>query len=126
MKFIVDMNMSTKWVGALLDAGHDARHWSSIGDGTAVDEDIVAFARAEDGIVFTRDLDFSAIVAITRLAKPSVVHLRDKDIFDTALVSRVLMTLKAFEPQLLTGAILSMDGHRARIRPLPISESPKL
>ena len=126
MRFIVDMNMSAKWVQALADAGHDARHWSSIGDGTAVDADIVAFARNEDAVVFTRDLDFSAIVAVTHLAKPSVVHLRDKDTFDTALVSRVLMTLTAFETQLLAGAILSMDGHRVRIRLLPISESPKL
>ena len=126
MKFVVDMNMSAKWVRALADAGHDVRHWSSIGDRTAGDDVIVAFARDEDAIVLTRDLDFSAIVAMTNLAKPSVVHLRDKDTFDAALVARVLMTLTAFETQLMAGAILSIAGHRARIRLLPLSESSEL
>ena len=122
MKFIVDMNMSARWVRALVDAGHDARHWSSIGVSAAQDGEIVALARAEDAIVLTRDLDFSAIAAITRLQKPSVVHLRDKDNFTPAMVSRVLLTLKAFETPLQSGAILSIAGHRARIRLLPLPE----
>ena len=125
MKFVVDMNMSARWVDALRDAGHSAQHWSAIGAASAADSEIAALARAEDAIVLTRDLDFSAILAITRLEKPSVVHLRDKDRFEEAMVSRVLMTLKAFEVQLQAGAILTIAGHRARIRLLPLPERPE-
>ena len=124
MKFIVDMNMSARWVQALVGAGYDARHWSSIGMGDATDAQIVTVARTDNAIVLTRDLDFSAIVAITRLQKPSVVHLRDEDNFSPATVAHVLMTLKAFEMQLQSGAILSIAGHRARIRLLPLPERP--
>ena len=123
MKFIVDMNMSAKWVQVLIDAGYAAQHWSSVGDVAALDTEIADFARAQAAIVLTRDLDFSAILAITHMAKPSVVHLRDKDGFDSATVSRVVMTLKAFETQLQTGAILSIAGHRARIRLLPLPDT---
>ncbi|WEK03579.1 MAG: DUF5615 family PIN-like protein [Candidatus Devosia phytovorans] len=125
MRFIVDMNMSAKWVLALQQAGYDARHWSSIGSSKAPDSDIAAMARAEDAIVLTRDLDFSAIVATTHLEKPSVIHLRDKDRFDEATVARLLMTIKAFETLLRSGAILTIAGNRARIRPLPVSERPQ-
>lgn len=125
MKFIVDMNMSAQWVEALVDAGHTAQHWSSIGSANAADTEIVDVARDQDAIILTRDLDFSAIVATTRLAKPSVVHLRDKDRFDEATVSRLLITLKAFEAQLLDGAILTIAGNRARLRLLPVSERPE-
>ena len=123
MKFIVDMNMSAKWVQVLIDAGHTAQHWSSLGDAAAPDTEIADAATAQAAIVLTRDLDFSAILAVTHLAKPSVVHLRDKDVADTATVARVLMTLKAFESQLQAGAILSIAGHRARIRLLPLPDT---
>lgn len=125
MKFIVDMNMSAKWVQALVDAGYVAHHWSNIGASNSADTEIVAAARDRDAIVLTRDLDFSAIVATTRLQKPSVVHLRDQDGFDEITVSRVLITLKAFEAQLREGAILTIAGNRARIRPLPVAERRK-
>lgn len=126
MKVIVDMNLSTQWVLALAASGSEAQHWLSIGDIAALDDEIVAVARAEGAIVLTRDLDFSAIVAITRLAKHSVLHLRDKDSFDKATVARMVMTLKAFESQLQSGAIPSIAGHRARIRSLPLPERAKL
>ena len=123
MKFIVDMNMSAKWVQVLVDAGYEAQHWSTIGDTAAPDTEIAEVARVQTAVVLTRDLDFSAILAMTHLAKPSVVHLRDKDVFDTATVSRVVMTIKAFETQLQVGAILSIAGHRARIRHLPLPDT---
>lgn len=32
MKLLIDMNLSPKWAGFLAAAGHDAVHWSSVGE----------------------------------------------------------------------------------------------
>lgn len=122
MKFVVDMNLSTRWVHALKEAGYAAEHWSALGPSTATDTEIAAVAREQGAVVLTRDLDFSAIIATTRLAKPSIVHMRDRDRFDEATVQRLLITLKAFEAELTAGAVLTIAGHRARLRLLPLSQ----
>jgi predicted nuclease of predicted toxin-antitoxin system len=31
MKLVIDMNLSPDWVPVLLQAGHTATHWSSVG-----------------------------------------------------------------------------------------------
>ena len=51
------MNLSPRWVTALVDAGFEARHWSTIGDKDAIDARIVAFAAANDCVMLTHDLD---------------------------------------------------------------------
>ena len=66
MKFLIDMNLSPRWVKVLTAAGHHAQHWSSVGAVDAADVEIMAYARAHDLIVFTHDLDFSAILAATQ------------------------------------------------------------
>ena len=58
MKIIVDMCLSPKWAEALIAAGMDARHWSSLGAGTAPDSSIFDFARQHGWTILTADLDF--------------------------------------------------------------------
>ncbi len=118
MKLLVDMNMSTKWRLSLLPPA--SIHWSQLSSADAPDDDIVAHAAATDAVVLTRDLDFSAILAANRLAKPSVVHLREEDRFQPDVVERVVRALRMFENDLAAGAIISMSSTRLRIRRLPI------
>jgi predicted nuclease of predicted toxin-antitoxin system len=73
MKLLVDMNLSPRWVGALTGAGIEAVHWSTVGTTNAPDAQIMAYALANDFVVLTHDLDFSAILAATQGGKPSVV-----------------------------------------------------
>ena len=73
MKLIVDMNLSPRWVKLLADAGIESAHWSSLGAPNAPDTFIMAYASANDYVVLTHDLDFSAILAATHGEKPSVV-----------------------------------------------------
>jgi predicted nuclease of predicted toxin-antitoxin system len=65
MKFLIDMNLAPRWAEYLLGSGWDAVHWSNIGDATAADSEIMAFALANDYVVLTHDLDCGAILAIT-------------------------------------------------------------
>lgn len=53
----------------LSDAGIEAAHWSDLGAGNAPDAEIMAFAKGHDYVVFTHDLDFSAISWQRRTAK---------------------------------------------------------
>ncbi|MBV8794319.1 MAG: DUF5615 family PIN-like protein [Hyphomicrobiales bacterium] len=66
MKLLVDMNLSPRWVKALIEAEIEASHWSTLGPANASDADIMAFARANGYVVLTHDLDFSAILAATK------------------------------------------------------------
>lgn len=120
MRLIVDMNMSINWISALVEAEFDAVHWSSLGKANATDTEIVQVARDQNAIVLTRDLDFGAILAATGMAKPSVVHLCDEDVFEPSAVARLVLALRAFEAELDAGAILTMSAQRVRLRVLPL------
>ena len=76
MRLLVDMNLTPRWVQSLADAGHEATHWSAVGDPTASDEQICAYAREHGFVILTNDLDFPQILARTRQSGPSVVLLR--------------------------------------------------
>lgn len=71
MKLLVDMNLSPRWVGLLTGAGFEALHWSAVGAMNAPDTEIMAYARANDYVVLTHDLDFSAILARTARSRAS-------------------------------------------------------
>ena len=76
MRFVVDMNLSPRWVQVLRDTGVEAVHWSEVGAKTAADAQIMRFAREQGDVLLTHDLDFGAILAVTGGAKPSVVQIR--------------------------------------------------
>jgi predicted nuclease of predicted toxin-antitoxin system len=52
MKFLIDMNLSPRWVEAFVAAGLDATHWFAIGDPRATDQSIMEWARSNGYIVF--------------------------------------------------------------------------
>lgn len=120
MKLLVDMNLSPRWLARLAESGIEAVHWSSVGPHNATDEQIMAYAAANEYIVMTHDLDFGAILAATRGDKPSVVQIRAEDVSPIAIGARVVAALKQMEPELVTGALLTVDATRARLRVLPL------
>jgi predicted nuclease of predicted toxin-antitoxin system len=63
MRLLLDMNLSPTWGRFLKQEGFEAIHWSSVGDPTAADATIMEWARVEGYVVFTHDLDFSALLA---------------------------------------------------------------
>jgi predicted nuclease of predicted toxin-antitoxin system len=44
MKFLVDMNLSPKWVVFLAEAGFQAVHWSNVGSCDASDSELMLWA----------------------------------------------------------------------------------
>jgi predicted nuclease of predicted toxin-antitoxin system len=53
MKLLLDMNLPPTWCTALRRDGHDAHHWSAVGDLRATDQFIMRFAQANGFVVIT-------------------------------------------------------------------------
>jgi predicted nuclease of predicted toxin-antitoxin system len=124
MKLLVDMNLSPDWCPVLRSQGHEAAHWSDVGDPRATDAAIMTWAAAGGWVVFTHDLDFGTLLAVTRATAPSVVQVRTQDVLPAHLAPLLLQALRQFEPLLLGGALIVIDEARARARVLPLSGGP--
>ncbi|MCB0111776.1 MAG: DUF5615 family PIN-like protein [Caldilineaceae bacterium] len=120
MKILLDMNMSHQWVDVFQRQGWEAVHWSSIGNRTDSDELIMQWAIENDHIVFTHDLDFSAILAATNAAAPSVIQLRVQNILPQSMATTVVSVIRICQVQLEEGALLTIDHGKQRIRILPL------
>jgi predicted nuclease of predicted toxin-antitoxin system len=120
MKFLVDMNLSPRWVDGLAIAGWHALHWSEVGKVNASDQEILSYAAANDYIVITHDLDFGTILAITHGKKPSVVQIRSMDISPDVVAAQMIAALRVAEAELEAGALLTVEPERTRLRILPL------
>jgi predicted nuclease of predicted toxin-antitoxin system len=120
MKILVDMNLSPRWLVPLQQAGFEAVHWSTVGPLNAADDRIMGYAGAHDFVVLTHDLDFGAILAVTHGDKPSVVQIRAQDVRPEAIGLQVVAALRQMQPELMAGALLTVDSNRTRMRVLPL------
>ncbi len=120
MKLLVDMNLSPRWIDLLRKADLEAVHWSTIGRAKARDTEIMAWAAANNHVVLTQDMDFSAILAATQGVNPSVVQIRAEDVSPDVIGARVAMALRQMKSELEAGALLSIDTERTRLRLLPL------
>ena len=120
MKLLVDMNLSPRWTDFLADAGIEAVHWSVLGASNAPDTEIMVCANANNYIVLTHDLDFSAILATTHGEKPSVVQIRADDVNPDVIGVQVITALQQMASELADGALLTIDPNRTRLQLLPL------
>ncbi|MFA5343865.1 MAG: DUF5615 family PIN-like protein [Kiritimatiellia bacterium] len=120
MKLVIDMNLSPAWISPLERAGHTVTHWSSVGSPNATDREILGWARQNDCVVFTHDLDFGAILAATDADAPSVVQIRTQDPTPIFCAELLLDVLRQYIQELASGALISIDEDRARVRLLPL------
>jgi predicted nuclease of predicted toxin-antitoxin system len=119
MKIVIDMNLSPDWVKVLENAGWQTVHWSTVGDIRAADAVIMSWARENDFIVFTHDLDFGVLLALTQAESPSVIQVRTQDVFPEVLGAQLVKVLKEHQSVLEKGALLTVDEEKSRVRILP-------
>jgi predicted nuclease of predicted toxin-antitoxin system len=120
MNIVIDMNLSPDWVTIFQQQSWTAVHWSSIGDPRAEDTVILDWARTNGHIVFTHDLDFGRLLALTRATGPSVIQIRTEDILPESISNLVVTVLKRYESELASGALITIDKRKSRVRILPI------
>lgn len=120
MKILLDMNIPQIWERYLNNAGHEAIHWSKFGNIRAEDEEIMAWARENQYVVFTHDLDFGSLLYATNAKAPSVIQLRVEHILPEIVGDAVLETLNIATEKLKDGTLITIDPRRHRIRLLPL------
>jgi predicted nuclease of predicted toxin-antitoxin system len=123
MKILIDMNLSPDWTAAFTAANIESVHWSTVGDPQAEDIEIIEYARVNGYVVFTHDLDFGMILALTHAAGPSVIQVRTQDILPSSLASTLISVVRDNESALDQGALIVVDEARARVRILPLQKN---
>lgn len=121
MRFLVDENLSRKWVRELVAHGHEANHWLDIGNRAAPDAAILLHARSVNAVVLTCDLDFGDILAATGSKTPSVLQLRSGRMRPERLMPRVLSAIVQYGRLLEEGVLLTIDLKKSRARALPLT-----
>ena len=76
MILLLDMNISPRLVNLLLARQVKTIHWINIGKPDASDMEIIDYAKKQNCILVTYDLDFSTILSVTQAKKPSVIQIR--------------------------------------------------
>lgn len=123
MKFLIDMNLSPRWVSILEASRWHAEHWSTVGRGDATDLEIIAYARLNSLTVLTHDLDFTTILALTNWHRPSVVQIRAEDTSPESIGPAVVRALRQSQPEIEVGAVLTVEPGKSRLRILPFREA---
>jgi len=120
MKILIDMNLSPAWVRVFQSHNIEAVHWSTVGDAREKDAVIMEWARTNRCIVFTHDLDFGTLLAITQANKPSVIQIRSQDVLPSSIENLIISALQQFESELELGALITIDQSKTRARILPL------
>ena len=117
---VIDMNLSPEWVTELAAHGWSAVHWSTVGGPTAEDAVIMAWARANRHVVFSHDLDFGTMLALTHAVGPSVLQVRAQSTLPEDIGPMVIAALRKHDAELAAGALVVVDPKKSRIRLLPL------
>lgn len=120
LKIVVDVCLSPMWIPFLKLNGIHAVHWTDVGSSSAKDIEIMEYARQHEMIVFTHDLDFSRLLALSNAEGPSVIQIRTQNIMPNAVGLKLVSGLKTIEDKLMNGAIAVIDDQNLRIRYLPL------
>ena len=120
VQLVVDMNLSVEWVAELAAHGWSAVHRSTVGDPRADDSAIMGLALANGHVVFTHDLDFGTMLALTHAAGPSVLQVRGQNVLPEDIGAVVIAALRQHDTALADGALVVVDLKKSCLRVLPL------
>jgi predicted nuclease of predicted toxin-antitoxin system len=120
VQLVIDMNLSVEWVAELARHGWSAVHWSTVGDPAAEDAVIMAWARTNGFVIFTHDLDFATMLALTHATGPSVLQVRGQNVLPEDIGAVVIAALRQYDDALAAGALVVVDLKKSRVRVLPL------
>lgn len=122
MTIVIDNCLPLSWGEFLGQHGHVAHHWRELGPPNAPDVDILHRAKQNNAVVLTQDLDFTKLLFQTRAPFPSVIQLRLDDIRPKSIGEDVLLILTQHADDLQRGVLITVKGHKSRLRLLPLGD----
>ena len=120
LRFLADMNLSPQTVADLQSAGWDILRVNQVLPTTTSDRDILTYARHDNRVIITQDLDFSTLLAIAGYSSPSLVTLRLSVTDPETVTRRLLQVIPQSEDALFGGAAVTVNDNSLRVRSLPI------
>lgn len=120
MKLLADLHISPSTVRFLRGLDHDVIRVDELLSPSAADAEIVVRAREVGRTILTQDVDFSAIVALSGRAAPSLITLRlssSRLEYVNQLLERILPGL---EQDVLTGMMVTVEDRAIRRRSIPL------
>ncbi|MCF7995525.1 MAG: DUF5615 family PIN-like protein [Chromatiaceae bacterium] len=91
MKFLLDANIPRSATRLMRDQGQDTVHVSDTPLRGAVDEEIAQYARSEQRIVVTRDLDFADVRRYPPEDSPGYLVMRVPDTWVAREINQLLV-----------------------------------
>jgi predicted nuclease of predicted toxin-antitoxin system len=120
IRLLADVHISPKTVGDLQKQGYEIIRSSDVLPNNAPDINILEFARTENWVVLTQDLDFSMLVALSRYSQPSLITLRLSSAKPDFVTQKLLDVLPQIEEALQEGSAITIQDENIRIRKLPV------
>ena len=120
IRLLADVHISPKTVADLQKQGYEIMRSSEFLPANAPDINILEFARTENWVVLTQDLDFSMLVAISRYSQPSLITLRLSSAKPDIVTQKLLDVLPQIEEALQEGSAITIQDESIRIRKLPV------
>lgn len=120
LRFLADMNISPLSVKRLRDRGWDIFRVCEVMEHSSKDTAILEFARQENRVIITQDLDFSKLLALRGFEKPSLANIRLGNPTPEIVATKVQEVMEALAPELASGIVVTIDENSIRFRSLPI------
>ena len=120
VEFLANMNISPLTVDKLRKLGWNIVRVSEIMDVKTKDIKLINYARKNNKVFITQDLDFSMLLAVSGYEKPSVINLRLENAKPDSITNRIIEVVSELEKELEEGIVVSVDEISFRYRNLPI------
>ncbi|NMF60823.1 DUF5615 family PIN-like protein [Pseudanabaena yagii] len=120
IRLLADVHISPKTVEDLQKQCYEIMRSSDVLPANAPDINILEFARTENWVVLTQDLDFSMLVALSRYSQPSLITLRLSSAKPDIVTQKLLDILPQIEEALQEGSAITIQDESIRIRKLPV------
>jgi predicted nuclease of predicted toxin-antitoxin system len=86
----------------------------------ATDQEILTYARDTGWVLLTQDLDFSSLLALSGMDRPSLITLRLATAEPDIVTARLLESEALLSEALQEGCAVTIEDSVVRVRKLPI------
>lgn len=116
MKFLLDENIPIESNASLSRLGHDVVNVNTAKLNGKSDDDIIEFARKEQRILITLDLDFSNIISYPPGSHPGIIVVRLNSLSRKKLIVTIEQFVKSISEKEITKSLVILEDDEYRMR----------